>query len=57
MSDDAFSNLKRPRYPIPDFVKKALLEHGLMEAYRSRPPTSRTITSDGSHAPNGRKPR
>ena len=23
---------------MPDFVRDALLEHGLMEAYRSRPP-------------------
>ena len=32
-----FSNLKRPRYPIPDFVIKALEESGMMDAYRSRP--------------------
>ena len=36
MSRD-FSKLKRPRYPIPDFVKQALDERGLMEAYRKRP--------------------
>lgn len=32
-----FSKLKRPRYPIPDFVKQALDESGLMEAYHKRP--------------------
>lgn len=31
------SRLKRPRYDMPDFVREALLERGLMEAYRSRP--------------------
>ncbi len=32
-----FSKLKRPRYPMPDFVKQALDKRGLMEAYRKRP--------------------
>lgn len=32
-----FSKLKRPRYPMPDFVKQALDEKGLMEAYQQRP--------------------
>ena len=32
-----FSNLKRPRYPMPDFVKRALEERGLMGAYKARP--------------------
>ncbi|HTN85794.1 MAG TPA: YdeI/OmpD-associated family protein, partial [Sorangium sp.] len=36
MSDD-FSGLKRPRYPMPDFVKAALEGRGLMEAYKQRP--------------------
>ncbi|WP_437734452.1 YdeI/OmpD-associated family protein [Sorangium sp. So ce1335] len=31
------SGLKRQRYPMPDFVKSALDERGLMEAYRQRP--------------------
>lgn len=31
------SKLKRPRYPMPDFVRQALDEKGLMEAYRKRP--------------------
>lgn len=37
MDDDKFRNLKRPRYPMPDFVRAALVKHGLMEAYRERP--------------------
>jgi len=32
------SRLKRPRYEMPAFIRQALLERGLMEAYRSRPP-------------------
>ena len=32
------SRLKRPRNEMPDFVWEALLEHGLMETYYSRPP-------------------
>lgn len=37
MRDDKFSNLKRPRYPMPDFVKEALEDRGLIEAYWDRP--------------------
>lgn len=37
MNEPDFSKLTRPRYPMPDFVKEALLERGLMEAYRARP--------------------
>lgn len=29
--------LTRPRYPMPDYVLKALVERGLMDAYRARP--------------------
>lgn len=29
---------KRPRYPMPDFVRDALLAADLMDAYRARPP-------------------
>jgi len=36
MSTD-FSNLKRPRNPMPDFVKTAIEEHGLMDAFNERP--------------------
>jgi uncharacterized protein YdeI (YjbR/CyaY-like superfamily) len=32
-----FSNLKRARNPMPDFVKRALDERGLMAAYKERP--------------------
>ena len=35
---DVLPRLRRPRYPMPTFVKEALLQRGLMEAYRSRPP-------------------
>lgn len=35
--ESSFSNLKRPKHPIPDFVQAALLERGLMEAYHARP--------------------
>ncbi|MCB1829215.1 MAG: YdeI/OmpD-associated family protein [Gammaproteobacteria bacterium] len=36
MTND-FSNLKRGRQPMPEFVKHALSENGLTEAYRERP--------------------
>lgn len=36
MSTD-HSRLKRPRYPMPEFVKRALEERGLMAAYQARP--------------------
>jgi uncharacterized protein YdeI (YjbR/CyaY-like superfamily) len=29
---------KRPRHPMPEFVQRALERHGLLEAYRNRPP-------------------
>lgn len=29
--------MKRPRYPMPEFIKSALENHGLMDAYRERP--------------------
>lgn len=32
-----FSNLKRDRHPMPAFVKKALLDRRLVEAYHARP--------------------
>lgn len=32
-----FSNLKRPRHPMPDFVKRALEERDLMADYKERP--------------------
>ncbi|MEX0610234.1 MAG: hypothetical protein WD016_08925 [Balneolaceae bacterium] len=36
--NDDFSNLKRPRYPMPDFVTKAIEDSELFGAYKSRPP-------------------
>jgi uncharacterized protein YdeI (YjbR/CyaY-like superfamily) len=36
MSSD-FSSLKRPINPMPDFVRKALDQRGLMTAYKGRP--------------------
>jgi uncharacterized protein YdeI (YjbR/CyaY-like superfamily) len=41
MSEKRPSRLKRPLNEMPDFVRDALLEHGLMEAYDSRPPYQR----------------
>ncbi len=32
-----FSNLKRPRHPMPAFVRDALNESGLMDDYQKRP--------------------
>lgn len=32
------SRLTRPRNPMPAFVRRALMERGLREAYRDRPP-------------------
>ena len=37
MENDKFRNLRRPLYQMPDFVKEALIEGDLMEAYRARP--------------------
>lgn len=31
------TGLKRPRQPMPAFVRAALLERGLLDAYRRRP--------------------
>ena len=32
---------RRPRHPMPAFVRDALVRHGLREAYRARPPYQR----------------
>ena len=32
-----FSQLKRTRYPMPEFVKNVLEERGLMDVYKERP--------------------
>lgn len=31
----------RPRYKMPDFIRNALHQRGLMEAYQARPPYQR----------------
>ena len=38
MKKHDFSRLKREVYKMPAFVRRALLERGLMRAYRERPP-------------------
>ena len=38
MTETDFSNLSRPRHPMPEFVLKALTERRLLAAYRQRPP-------------------
>ena len=38
MANDDFSRLKRQRYDMPGFIRKALNRKGLMEAYKNRPP-------------------
>ncbi len=35
---DRKSRLKRPRHPMPDFVRRAIEDNGLMAAYHSHPP-------------------
>ena len=37
MREEQASRLKRPIYPLPDFIQSALLKHGLLEAYQKRP--------------------
>jgi uncharacterized protein YdeI (YjbR/CyaY-like superfamily) len=37
MSAKQTSRPKRPRYEMPDYVREALQEQGLMDAYGSRP--------------------
>ena len=37
MTEDKFRNLKRPRYPMPDFIRDALNQRVLMDVYRERP--------------------
>ena len=38
MSSKKKSRLKRPRHPLPAFVRAALMQADLMSAYRDRPP-------------------
>ena len=51
---------RRPRHEMPDFVRDALAEHGLEEAYRSRPPYQRNdylIWIDGAKREETRQKR
>jgi hypothetical protein len=41
MSDSSLSRLRRPVQPMPDFVREALVERNLMDAYQARPPYQR----------------
>ena len=41
MSKKEPTRLKRPRHSMPPFVREALNQAGLMEAYRDRPPYQR----------------
>ncbi len=36
-NEEKFARLTRPRHPMPDFVRQALLARGLMDVYRTRP--------------------
>lgn len=38
MSKKRSGRSKRPRHPMPTFVREALRRHDLMERYRERPP-------------------
>ena len=38
MPKQDFSSLIRPIQPMPDFVRDALIQRSLLEAYRNRPP-------------------
>jgi len=35
--DDKFDKLQRKLQPMPEFVEKALIEHGVMDDYLARP--------------------
>lgn len=36
-SKDKYSNLQRERQPMPEFVKQALLQNGVLDDYYDRP--------------------
>jgi uncharacterized protein YdeI (YjbR/CyaY-like superfamily) len=38
MNGEQDSRLKREHYPMPTFVRDALRDNGLMDAYQARPP-------------------
>lgn len=37
MANTDYSNLKRPKHPMPDFVKEAIEKRGLMADFLARP--------------------
>jgi uncharacterized protein YdeI (YjbR/CyaY-like superfamily) len=37
MAEVDFSNLSRPIHEMPDFVRAALIDSGLLDAYQNRP--------------------
>jgi len=37
MREEQAPRIKRPLYPMPDFIQSALLKHGLLETYQHRP--------------------
>ena len=41
MNSQDQSRLRRPRNPMPDFVRAALLRQDLLDAFESRPPYQR----------------
>jgi Bacteriocin-protection, YdeI or OmpD-Associated len=41
MPEEQANRLRRPIHPMPDFVRRALLERNLMDAYLFRPPYQR----------------
>lgn len=41
MTNESKPPLKRSINPMPDFVRQALVEQGLMDAYNARPPYQR----------------
>lgn len=38
MENSDLARLKRPRYPMPDFILKSLEDRDLVALYKSRPP-------------------
>jgi hypothetical protein len=38
MTNSEFSSLARPIQPMPDFIKDALIDNHLIDAYKNRPP-------------------
>jgi hypothetical protein len=38
MTNSKFSSLARPIQPMPDFIKDALIDNHLLDAYKNRPP-------------------